>query len=77
MSRLLSALLTLLNLAQAILTYLREKRIKDEGRKEVLTEQEQVNEEAHDRSLEIDADGIRLELDALRERMRDYQRTDP
>lgn len=77
MLRLLSFLLTLTRLAQTLLDYLRDRKLREEGQEEVRRQQEQVNEAAKERAREIDADVLRDELDAIRERMRDYQRSNP
>lgn len=77
MLRFLSFLLAAIRLAQTILDLIRERRVREEGQEDVRRQQEKVNEAAKERALEIDA-GVRdAELDALRERMRDYQRTTP
>lgn len=44
---------------------------------EVRQEQEQINDAATKAADQIDVDALTGELDALRERMRDYQRTKP
>lgn len=77
MVRFLSFLLAAIRLVQTVLDLIRERKVREEGQEDVRRQQEQVNEAAKDRALEIDA-GVRdAELDALRERMRHYQRTTP
>ncbi|MBN9348934.1 MAG: hypothetical protein J0I48_22490 [Devosia sp.] len=60
----------LLLLANALL----RERWKEEGRQEVRTKQKEDNAQASDKAAEIDARVSDAGIDALRERMRDYQR---
>lgn len=64
---------TILRAIDLLLDELARQRVK----KEVRQEQRQVDDDAAKAADQIDADVLASELDALRERMRDYQRTTP
>lgn len=74
---LLNAIATIFEVLLLLLRFLRDGELREQGREEVRQSQEEADAAAKETADQIDADVARSELDALRERMRDYQRTTP
>lgn len=74
MARLLSLLLALVQLVHTILNFLREQKLREEGKEEERRAQEQAHEEAQAAARRIDEMVHDADLELLRERMREYQR---
>lgn len=72
--KVLSLILAILKVVSELLTLIREKKLKDEGRAELETEILEHSEAVRRDAEEIDRDVAAAPLDDLQQRMRKYQR---